>query len=269
MIRQPHRLSRHCRLETTMLPGVLRRTSAAILAKSTSEEERCRRMDRSHNSTYLRYYQNPISTVDAQALRHNVEPTNVGVMPIIFLGTDNPQHRESSPHPPTKILKSGLPHVLQGPGLVSLLTEQAEPRLNTSDGDWKESLHQRGHLIKVVVATLLARRRQGGQGTAAATASEIAGGGRDLKHMQTPSLQPSADAQTKDQKGVERENSYKRRRMDKGSKGHGTKEKKNSTPGTASTKPCRGCFRSSSAPPIRTLQRSQQLSRPQPRSCPL
>ncbi|KAI3400944.1 hypothetical protein diail_1152 [Diaporthe ilicicola] len=111
-------LSRFCGLEHAVLPNVLRRTSAYILANSVSNDERYARMGHTNQeSTYWKYYCNTTSTVDFQGLRHNIEQENVSVMSSIFLGID-----KNRP-PPDRVSEKGMTEVYQNPELLSLLDE--------------------------------------------------------------------------------------------------------------------------------------------------
>lgn len=111
-------LSRFCGLEYAILPSVLRRGSAYILANSVSAEERRARMGHGDSdSTYWKYYRNTTSTVDFQALRHNIPQQNVSVMSSLFLGTD------TSGPPPDRVSEEGMAEVYQDPELLVLLDE--------------------------------------------------------------------------------------------------------------------------------------------------
>lgn len=83
-----HRLSWYCGLKHNMLPSVLRRSSAYLLANTTTPEERKARMGHAENSSvYWGAYRNTTSTVDFQALRLNVTQKNVADRSSVFLNT--------------------------------------------------------------------------------------------------------------------------------------------------------------------------------------
>lgn len=109
-------LSRFCGLDYAILPNVLRRGSAYILANTVSAEERRARMGHGDSdSVYWKYYRNTTSTVDFQALRHNVPQQNVSVMSSLFLGTG------TSGPPPDRVSEKGLAEIYQDPELLALL----------------------------------------------------------------------------------------------------------------------------------------------------
>lgn len=119
MLKHLHKLSRFCGLEHAMLPNVLRRGSAYLLAITVTEEERCARMG--HNTkdeAYWTSYRNTTSTVDLQALRHGVEEAPVARMSSVFLGADTAQ-------PPTRLSEEGMIKVLQDPDVMALLDEKS------------------------------------------------------------------------------------------------------------------------------------------------
>lgn len=122
MLDHLHTLSRFCGLQHSMLPSVLRRGSAYILAHKTtvSLEERCTRMGHSH-AMYWAQYRNTTSTTDVQALRHNIDPENVAMMSSIFLNTGN-----TNVVPPTQVSADAMAQVYQNPELNAFLAESSD-----------------------------------------------------------------------------------------------------------------------------------------------
>ncbi|KAK7712267.1 hypothetical protein SLS63_012445 [Diaporthe eres] len=114
-----HKLSQTCGLKHAMLPNVLRRSSADLLALTVTPEERKARMGHSENSqVYWGAYRNTTSTVDFQALRHDVDKTNVATMSSVFLNTDDP--------PPSCVSDEGMTDILNDPDLVAISVEQSD-----------------------------------------------------------------------------------------------------------------------------------------------
>lgn len=123
MLQHLHRLSRFCGLEHAMLPKVLRRGSAYMLALTVDKEERCARMGHTDtNTAYWSSYRNTTSTVDFQGLRHGVEQQNVALMSSTFLdmGNGGPQDR-----PPNRVSAEGMANVRKDARLLELLVEQS------------------------------------------------------------------------------------------------------------------------------------------------
>lgn len=116
-----HLLSRFCGLNHAMLPNVLRRSSANMLALTVTPEERRARMGHVEGSkAFERSYRNSTSTVDFQALRLKIEPANVAKLSSVFLNTspENP--------PPKTISDAGMTEILNKPDLIAMSTEQSE-----------------------------------------------------------------------------------------------------------------------------------------------
>lgn len=123
--------SRICGLKYAVLPNVLRRSSAYILAITVSPEERRARMGHGElTTTYWNSYRNTTSTVDVQARRHNIEEENVMIMSSIFLNTD------ANDPPPSHISAQGMAAILNDPELNTLMTEKSAllDRLLTEHG---------------------------------------------------------------------------------------------------------------------------------------
>lgn len=115
-----HKLSRFCGLLHSMLPNVLRRGSAYLLANNVSKEERSARMGHTEeSSTYWDYYRNTTSTVDFQGRRHGIEEENVARMSSIFLNTGNKRL-------PDRVSEEGMAEIHQDEELVALLSEQSK-----------------------------------------------------------------------------------------------------------------------------------------------
>lgn len=120
MLNHLHRLSRFCGLEHSMLPSVLRRGSAYILALTVTKEERCARMGHTEtNIAYWSRYRNTTSTVDFQALRHGIEPVNVAAMSSVYLDADNAQ-------PPDRVSAEGMAEIRRDADLLAILAEQSD-----------------------------------------------------------------------------------------------------------------------------------------------
>ena len=118
-VRQLKVLSRHCGLQSPMLPGVLRRGSAYLLGLKTSHEERCARMGHDDkDTTYWGAYRNQTSTVDFQALRHNLDAVNVSQMSSIFLA--------KSESAPTCVSEQGIIEISRDVELIKLLERECE-----------------------------------------------------------------------------------------------------------------------------------------------
>lgn len=114
-----HDLSRYCGLEHSVLPNVLRRSAAYILANTTTKEERAARMGHSDkDSTYWSSYRNTASTVDFQGLRFSLEEESVTAMSSVFLGSS------ASRTPPQKVSEEGMQAVHQDQQLRDLLARQ-------------------------------------------------------------------------------------------------------------------------------------------------
>lgn len=121
MLKHLHHLSRFCGLEHAMLPKVLRRGSAYMLALTVDKEERSARMGHTDtNTAYWSSYRNTTSTVDFQGLRHGVDQENVAMMSSVFLGTGN-----SGEQPPDRVSAEGMVKVRRDARLLKLLTEQS------------------------------------------------------------------------------------------------------------------------------------------------
>ncbi|KAK0119748.1 hypothetical protein ONS95_011183 [Cadophora gregata] len=118
-VKQLKVLSRHCGLQSPMLPGVLRRGSAYLLGLKTSHEERCARMGHDDkDTTYWGAYRNQTSTVDFQALRHNLDAVDVSRMSSIFRGRS-----ESAP---TCVSEQGMIEISRDQELIRLLERECE-----------------------------------------------------------------------------------------------------------------------------------------------
>lgn len=114
------KLSWLCGLKYAMLPNVLRRGSAYLLANTVTAEERKARMGHKESSTvYLSSYRNEMSTVDFQALRLKIEQEDVAVMSSAFLNTSV----EDSP--PSRVSDQGMTEVLTDPELAAIMTEMS------------------------------------------------------------------------------------------------------------------------------------------------
>ena len=112
-------LSRFCGLEHTMLPNVLRRSSAYILANTTTKDERAARMGHTDkDQTYWTSYRNTTSTVDYQGLRHGLEQTSVAPMSSVFLGNS------SGRAAPKCVSEEGMQAIHQDSQLRDLLAQQ-------------------------------------------------------------------------------------------------------------------------------------------------
>ena len=116
-VKQLKVLSRHCGLQSPMLPGVLRRGSAYLLGLKTSHEERCARMGHDDkDTTYWGAYRNHTSTVDFQALRHNLDAVDVSQMSSIFLA--------KSESGPTCVSEQGIIEISRDAELIKLLERE-------------------------------------------------------------------------------------------------------------------------------------------------
>ena len=114
-----HDLSRYSGLEHALLPNVLRRSAAYMLATTTTEEERAARMGHINKSqTYWSSYRNTTSTVDFQGLRHGLEQQPMATMSSVFLG-QSPDRQ-----PPQQVSEEGMEAVHQDEQLRSLLVQQ-------------------------------------------------------------------------------------------------------------------------------------------------
>lgn len=103
-----------------MLPNVLRRGSAYLLALTVTQEEREARMGHAKNGdVYWESYRNTTSTVDFQAKRLNLKETNVEKMSSVFLNT-NPDEA-----PPARVSDRGMAEVLDSPELKAMSKEQS------------------------------------------------------------------------------------------------------------------------------------------------
>lgn len=114
-----HKLSQICGLKIAMLPNVLRRSSAHLLALNVTPEERKARMGHSEDSqAYWKAYRNTTSTVDFQALRFDLDKTNLATMSSVFLNSDEP--------PPARVSDEGMTEILNEPELVAISEEQSK-----------------------------------------------------------------------------------------------------------------------------------------------
>jgi hypothetical protein len=118
-VKQLKVLSQHCGLQSPMLPGILRRGSAYLLGLKTSHEERCARMGHDDkDTTYWGAYRNQTSTVDFQALRHNLDAVDVSQMSSIFLA--------KSESAPTRVSEQGIIEISRDAQLIKLLERECE-----------------------------------------------------------------------------------------------------------------------------------------------
>lgn len=103
-----------------MLPNVLRRGSAYLLALTVTKEERSARMGHNENSaSYWSSYRNTTSTVDFQGLRQEVEQENVAGMSSVFLDVGNEPL-------PDRVSEEGMAEIRRDPELLAILAEQSE-----------------------------------------------------------------------------------------------------------------------------------------------
>lgn len=86
MVEYLHNVSRFCGFKHALLPNVLRRGNAYILAVTTTKNERAARMGYTNKDvTYWAFYCNTISTVDFQGLRYSLPHESVATMFSVFL----------------------------------------------------------------------------------------------------------------------------------------------------------------------------------------
>ncbi|KAF2225633.1 hypothetical protein BDZ85DRAFT_316789 [Elsinoe ampelina] len=120
MVIHLNNLSRFCGLKHAMLPNVLRRSSAYILATTTSAEERRARMGHStSDSVYWFHYRNKTSTTDVQGLRHGLQTEDVSRMSSIFLEAGDRT-------PPDRVSDAGMKAIKEDEVAANLLIEQSE-----------------------------------------------------------------------------------------------------------------------------------------------